>query len=117
MSQKYISDEQFETLLEEIKGKISSEDTKECEMLLQKASEDVKAGENYIDRTYIGEVRNKKRLNRITEIRELLEKMSYEQVENVHGYAVNEFDEPNHEAVALDAIVKLSREKNIVRQS
>ena len=41
----------------------------------------------------------------------MLEQMTSEQIDNVHCYTVNEFDEPNHEAKALEAIVRLSREK------
>ena len=40
----------------------------------------------------------------------MLNNMNNEQVDNVYVYAVNEYDEPNHEAVALDAIIRLSRE-------
>ena len=40
----------------------------------------------------------------------MLEQMTSEQIDNVHCYTVNEFDEPNHEAEALEAIVRLSKE-------
>lgn len=42
-------------------------------------------------------------------IQGILEKMSDEQLENVRVYTVAELKEPNHEAVALNAIISLSR--------
>lgn len=49
------------------------------------------------------------RLEKISDIEDMLDKMSDEQVMNVHTYTTDEYKEPNHEAVALDAIIKLSR--------
>ena len=49
------------------------------------------------------------RIDKITDIHEMLDEMSDEQVENVHVYTADEYKEPNHEAVALDAIIRLSR--------
>ena len=49
------------------------------------------------------------REERITDIQGMLEKMSDIQVENVHVYAKDELEEPNHEAVALQVIMELSR--------
>ena len=71
---------------------------------------DLEENYKYIDRTYIGQVKIKKRLTKISEITTMLEKMTSEQIDNVHCYTVNEFDEPNHEAEALEAIVRLSKE-------
>lgn len=49
------------------------------------------------------------RLEKITSIQNMLGEMSDEQVDNVHVYTVDEYKEANHEAVALDAIIQLSR--------
>ena len=49
------------------------------------------------------------RQKKIIQIEEMLNEMSDEQINNVHVYTTDEYKEPNHEAVALDAIVKLSR--------
>ncbi len=49
------------------------------------------------------------RKDKITDIHEMLDEMSDEQVENVHVYTADEYREPNHEAVALEAIIQLSR--------
>lgn len=49
------------------------------------------------------------RTDKITDIHEMLDVMSDEQVENVHTYTSDEYKEANHEAVALDAIIRLSR--------
>ena len=45
----------------------------------------------------------------IVEITELLFDMNGQQLQNMKTYAVDEAMEPNHEAVALDAVVQLSR--------
>lgn len=49
------------------------------------------------------------RKDKIINIHEMLDEMSDEQVENVHVYTADEYREPNHEAVALEAIIQLSR--------
>ena len=49
------------------------------------------------------------RKDKITDIHEMLDEMSDEQVENVHVYTADEYREPNHEAVALEANSQLSR--------
>lgn len=49
------------------------------------------------------------RETKITDIGKMLQNMSDEQVDNVHEYTVDEYQEPNHEAVALRAIIDLSR--------
>ena len=49
------------------------------------------------------------RKDKITEIKTMLDDMTDKQVENVHVYTAEEYKKPNHEAVALDAIIKLSK--------
>ena len=49
------------------------------------------------------------RNDKITDIQSMLGRMSDEQVENVHTYTTDEYIEPNHEAVALEAVIQISR--------
>lgn len=65
-----------------------------------------------IDRDYVEQVNHRKKQARITEINHLLGNMNDQQLENVHTYALNEFAEPNHEAVALEAVMKASKENH-----
>ena len=51
------------------------------------------------------------RNEKIGEIACLLADMNDVQLQNMHTYAVDEYQEPNHEAEALNAIVELSRRK------
>ncbi len=108
--EEYITDNELRTLMEEILEKLKKQEVMECQQLLEQVMKDAKENEKYIDRTYIGQVKNKKRLTKISEITSMLEQMTSEQIDNVHCYTVNEFDEPNHEAEALEAIVRLSKQ-------
>ena len=49
------------------------------------------------------------RNDKITDIQSMLGRMSDEQVENVHTYTTDEYIEANHEAVALEAVIQISR--------
>ena len=53
------------------------------------------------------------RFKTITDIVDMLEKMSDEQVANVLEYTSDEYQEPNHEAVALNAVIQLSRKYEV----
>ncbi len=108
--EEYITEAEFQTLMEEILEKLKNHQITECTQLLEQVMKDAEENEKYIDHTYIGQVKSKKRLTKISEITTILEKMTSEQIDNVHCYTVNEFDEPNHEAEALEAIVRLSKE-------
>lgn len=108
---EYITNSEFEILLEDIQDKLDHQKIDECSAMLRQIIDDGKKQDRYIDRTYIGEVKARKRMNRISEINEMLSKMSNTQIENVHRYAVDEYDEPNHEAEALKAIISLSRKE------
>ena len=108
--EEYITEVQFQTLIEEILEKLKNCQITECKQLLEQIMKDAEENEKYIDHTYIGKVKSKKRLTKILEITSMLEQMTSEQIDNVHCYTVNEFDEPNHEAEALEAIVRLSKE-------
>ena len=105
---EYITDTEFIALMEDLQNKIKNEDFGKCKSMINRMIEDTKKKERYIDRTYIGVVKERKRTNRISQINDMLKRMSSEQVANVHRYTVNEYDEPNHEAEALKAIVNLS---------
>lgn len=52
---------------------------------------------------------NQERKAKIGDIVEKVTQMSDEQLGNVHEYTSDEFNEPNHEAVALNAVIQLSR--------
>lgn len=49
------------------------------------------------------------RETKIADIGDMLQDMSDEQIDNVHVYTVDEYQEPNHEAIALQAVIDLSR--------
>lgn len=49
------------------------------------------------------------RTAKIEEIVEKVIQMTDEQLGNVHEYTSDEFEEPNHEAEALNAVIRLSR--------
>lgn len=108
--EEYITEAEFQTLMEEILEKLKNHQIAECKQLLEQVMKDAEENEKYIDHTYIGQVKSKKRLTKIAEITSMMEQMTSEQIDNVHCYTVNEFDEPNHEAEALEAIVRLSKE-------
>ena len=105
---EYITDTEFIALMEDLQNKIKNENFRECKSMINQMIKDIKKKERYIDRTYIGAIKERKRTNRISQINDMLKKMSNEQIDNVHRYTVDEYDEPNHEAEALKAIVNLS---------
>lgn len=105
---EYITDTEFIALMEDLQNKIKNENFGECKSMINRMIKDIKKKERYIDRTYIGAIKERKRTNRISQINDMLKKMSNEQIANVHRYTVDEYDEPNHEAEALKAIVNLS---------
>ena len=111
MKETYITDLEFQNLMEDLTQKLENGEIGQAKEDLQKALKDVKERKSYIDRTYLSQLKDQKRRTRISEITTMLNNMNNEQVENVYVYAVNEYDEPNHEAVALDAIIRLSRER------
>ena len=108
--EEYITEAEFQTLIEEILEMLKQQQITECKQLLERVMKDAEENEKYIDHTYIGQVKSKKRLKKIAEITAMMDQMTNEQIDNVHCYTVNEFDEPNHEAEALEAIVRLSKE-------
>ena len=57
----------------------------------------------------MGVLTNQERKAKIGDIVEKVTQMSDEQLGNVHEYTSYEFNEPNHEAVALNAVIQLSR--------
>lgn len=106
---EYITNSEFEILLEDIQDKLNHQKIEECQNMLNQIINDGKKQNRYINRTYIEKLKVRKRMNRISEINDMLLKMTTAQIENVHHYTVDEYDEPNHESEALNAIMNLSR--------
>ncbi len=111
MRKEYISTEEFTSLLTEIHQKIEEGEIAECDNLLKRMLAETRS-ERCIDRAYIGNLKEKKRDSRIKDINRMLVEMSLEQIENVHKYTLDEFDEPNHEAEALEAVIEISRRRS-----
>ncbi|MCF0133425.1 MAG: hypothetical protein HUJ72_06125 [Blautia sp.] len=111
--QEYITDTEYKTVLEDISIKLKEGKNNELMEMVDALITDAKTSTHFIDRTYLGGVKEKKRLSRIEEIEGMLLKMTGEQVDNVHRYTMDEYDEPNHEAEALEAIVRLSRNSTV----
>ena len=109
MKKEYISAEQFTSVLTDIHKKIEMGEISECDNMLKRMLSEARLNESCIDRTYIDNLREKKRNSRIEDIRRMLSGMTLEQIENVHKYTADEYDEPNHEAEALNAVIDLSR--------
>lgn len=109
MEREYIQTDQFTSLLKDIIRKLSEGEVSECEDMLRQILDDTGSQSSYIDRTYIGNLKEKKRSTKIEDINRMLQGMSLEQIENVRKYTSDEYDEPNHEAEALEAIIQLSR--------
>lgn len=109
MEREYIQTDQFTSLLKDIIQKLSEGEVSECEDMLRQILDDTGSQSSYIDRTYIGNLKEKKRSTKIEDINRMLQGMSLEQIENVRKYTSDEYDEPNHEAEALEAIIQLSR--------
>ena len=57
----------------------------------------------------MGVLTKQERKAKIGDIVEKVTQMSDEQLGNVHEYTSDEFNEPNHEAVTLNAVIQLSR--------
>ena len=60
-------------------------------------------------RKKMGVLTKQERKAKIGDIVEKVTQMSDEQLGNVHEYTSDQFNEPNHEAVALNAVIQLSR--------
>lgn len=116
MDKEYIQADQFTSLLLDIHQKLSQGEVSECQDMLNQILDDAKQKEIYIDRTYIGNLKEKKRSTKISDINRMLSDMSLVQIDNVHKYTADEYDEPNHEAEALEAIINLSRKSKKEKQ-
>ena len=110
---EYITDSELRVLVEDLMSKLEKGDIAQVKSDLSQVLSDSQSEERYIDRTYLSRVKDQRRLTKIAEITSMLNEMNNEQIDNVHVYVVNEYDEPNHEAVALDAIIKLSKEQRM----
>ena len=111
MSGEYISNQEFQTFLEDLIIRIEDDEDSQIEPYLRQLLEECRSGEQYIDRTYISRRKDQRRKTLITEITTLLQSMDDVQLENIRVYTVDEHAEPNHEAAALNAIIQLSREQ------
>ena len=109
MGREYIQTDQFTSLLKDIIQKLSEGEVSECEDMIRQILDDTGSQSSYIDRTYIDNLNEKKRSTKIEDINRMLRGMSLEQIENVRKYTSDEYDEPNHEVEALEAIIQLSR--------
>lgn len=116
MDKGYITDRELRILIEDLMCKIETGDLTQVKTDLAQVLSDAQSGERYIDRTYISKIKDQRRLTKIAEITAMLNDMNNEQIDNVHVYVVNEHDEPNHEAVALEAIIKLSKEQRMAEK-
>ena len=116
MKKDYISTEQFTLLLTEIHQKLEMGEVAECHEILRQILSDTQSWDSYIDRTYIKNLKEKKRISKIEDINRMMVEMSLEQINNVHKYTSDEYDEPNHEAEALEAIIELSRKNKLEKR-
>ena len=66
----------------------------------------VRSGKEIIN---MSSLTKQERTAKIEEIVEKVTQMTDEQLGNVHEYTSDEFEEPNHEAEALNAVIRLSR--------
>ena len=101
---EYISTEELSEVIADLREKIATGKMEECDGLLERLLADGK-----IDKTYIDSLKEKKRNTRISDINRMLSEMSLRQLDNVRKYVSDEYDEPDHEAEALNAIIELSR--------
>lgn len=109
-SNKRVSSLEVTDLLEELLRKLESGDIQQAEVEVNRLIDHFSKKEHCIDSTYIASVKSRKRKTTIDAIVALLHDMNDEQLENVRVYAVDEYNEPNHEATALNAIIQLSKE-------
>lgn len=116
LDKEYITDKELQILIEDLMCKLKNGDIAQAQTDLAQLLVDAQSETKYIDRTYISKVKDQRRLTKIAEITTMLNDMDNDQIDNVHVYVVNEYDEPNHEAVALDAIIKLSKEQRMVEK-
>ena len=93
--EEYITNSEFEILLEDIQDKLDHQKIEECRAMLTQIIDDGKKQNRYIDRTYIGEIKARKRINRISEINDMLLKMTNTQIENVHRYTCLLYTSPS----------------------
>ncbi len=108
---EYILTEEYYSFLREIERIIRKGDLQECAEMVENALADTHSSAGEIDKAYLGSLRERKRTTKISDINRMLSEMSLDQIENVHKYTLDEYDEPNHEAEALNAIIQISRKR------
>ncbi len=104
-----ITPDELVAVLIDIKDKIKQGQIRECDTLIEEILTDAERENKWIDKKYIDNLAERKRQTRIDYIEKMLEEMSLKQIENVFKYVTDEFDEPDHESQALNAIIQLSR--------
>ncbi len=111
MIRDYISEEELTVLLQDIQQKISKGEYEACSDMVGEIITERSANRKSFDKTYITNLKLRKRDSKMAAINEKLEQMTLEQIDNVYKYVMDEFDEPNHEAEALEAVIALSHRK------
>ena len=111
MMRETIMAEEFASVLSDIQEKIARGDVAACSDVVERLLSEYQSPQGRIDREYIDSLLERKRQSKIENIDRMLVSMTLEQIENVHKYTQDEYDEPNHEAEALDAIMNLSHKK------
>lgn len=107
--EKYISTEKFISVLAELQQKMADGMTEECREIVDRLLKEVGQKQEDITKGYIDQLNERRKNTRVADINRMLGEMSVTQIENVHKYTSDEYDEPNHEAEALDVIMDLSR--------
>ena len=117
MTKNYLSAEALTTLLTNIRQNMETGDIEKCTRILVESVDALnQAQHEEIDRAYIGSLREKKRMTQIEDIRRMLDEMTAQQVQNVYKYTSDEYIEPNHEAVALEAIMQISKKRKAEKE-
>ena len=114
MTKNYLSAEALTTLLTNIRQNMETGDIEKCTRILVESVDALnQAQHEEIDRAYIGSLREKKRMTQIEDVRRMLGEMTAQQVQNVYKYTS---DESNHEAVALEAIMQISKKRKAEKE-
>jgi len=106
---EFISTEELTSILTDIRQKIGKGEIAECDDMVRQMLADMQTQGTDLTKEYLDGLMERKKSTKIEDINRLLAGMSISQLENVYKYTADEYDEPNHEAEALDAIIHLSQ--------
>ena len=109
----YISTDKYLSALAELQQRLEEGKMDECEKIVNDMILSANEEQDEITKEYLDKLTERKKATRIADINRMLTEMSMKQVENVHKYTSDEYDEPNHEAEALDVIMNLSHRKRM----